>query len=280
MCGIGTLEPPPVKELSQYKTYGVPMAAIWVDPKFNCRDTFLPDTVKKLADSIAAEGLQYPVIVRPYDCPPHQYQLVAGFRRFAAFKLLKRDEIPAMVTEALTDFDAHKLNLLENLERQDLNILEEARGIRHLFPNGENATTIARELGRPRPWVYRRTALLELPVEVQYMVASERLVQNELDILLSLKTEDEEVIRRKANDLLDAKKRGESKKWVRENRQGRFVADTRRTKAQVADMIAFMFSLGISGLPSRVAAWCSGNISDEELKSDLIEWADHARCDD
>lgn len=273
-----------MKELSQYRTFAIPTASIWVDPKFNCRDTFLPDAVKKLADSIAADGLQYPVIVRPLDAtahPPHEYQLVAGFRRFAAFRLLKRDEIPAMVTEKeITDFEAHKLNLLENLERQDLNILEEARGIRHIFPNGENCTTIARELGRERPWVYRRVALLELPVEVQYMVASERLNQQELDLLLALKSEDDETIIKKARELLAAKKEGRSKEFIRTNKRGKFVVDRRRTKGQIADMIAIMFSMGISGLPARVAAWCAGNITDEELKSDMIAWSDSAKSND
>lgn len=276
-----------MKELSQYKTWAVPVVEIWVDPKFNCRDTFLPDTVKKLSESIATEGLQYPVIVRPRDPretttnAPHQYQLVAGFRRFAAFKLLKRVEIPAMVTEALTDYEAHKLNLLENLERKDLNILEEARGIRHIFPNGESNGVIAKELGRTPPWVHRRTALLELPVEVQYMVASERLVQNELDWLIALLNHhDDEVILKKAYELLDAKRTGKIRKFIRENRVGKTVSDTRRTKGQIADMIAFMFSLNINGLPPRVAAWCAGTISDEDLKSDLIEWRDSTRCDD
>jgi len=271
----------PVKELSQYKTFAIPVAAIWVDPKFNCRDIFLPDAVRKLADSIATDGLQYPVIVRPYDYPPHSYQLVAGFRRFAAIKLLSRDEIPAMVTEKeITDFEAHKLNLLENLERKDLNILEEARGIRHIFPHGENVTTIARELGRDRPWVYRRMALLELPVEVQYMVASERLNQHELDLLLALKDEDDETLNKKARELLAAKKEGRSKAFIRENQKGKFVKDARRTKTQIADMIAIMFGMGIIGLPARVAAWCAGNISDEELQSDMIAWSDCAKSND
>jgi len=270
-----------MKELSQYKTWAVPVAEIWIDPKFNCRDTFLPDTVRKLADSIVTEGLQYPVIVRPYEALPHRYQLVAGFRRFAAFKLLKRTEIPAMVTDALTDYEAHKLNLLENLERKDLNILEEARGIRHLFPNGESDGVIAKELGRTPPWVHRRTALLNLPVEVQYMVASERLVQVETDWLISLLTyHDDEVILKKAYELLDAKRTGKIRKFIRENRVGKTVPDTRRTKGQVADMIAFMFSLNIDGLPPRVAAWCAGTISDEDLKSDLIEWRDATRYSD
>lgn len=276
------MDSPLVKELSQYKTYAIPMVDIWVDPKFNCRDMFLPDAVKKLADSIATDGLQYPVIVRPFtEHPPHQYQLVAGFRRHAAFRLLKRDEIPAMVTEKeITDFEAHKLNLLENLERKDLNILEEARGIRHIFPHGENITTIARELGRERPWVYRRLALLELPIEVQYMVASERLNQHELDLLLALKSEDEETINKKAKELLAAKKEGRSKAFIRDNKKGKFVDDRRRTKGQIADMIAIMFGMGISGLPARVAAWCAGNISDEELKSDMIAWSDRAKSND
>jgi hypothetical protein len=123
-------------------------------------------------------------------------------------------------------------------------------------------------------------ALLELPVEVQYMIASERLNQHELDLLLALKNEDDETINKKARELLAAKKEGRSKAFIRDNKKGKFVEDRRRTKGQIADMIAIMFGMGISGLFARVAAWCAGNISDEDLKSDMIAWMDRTQSND
>jgi len=261
-----------MKVLPEYTAYGIPMTRIFVDSNFNCRGRFLPDSIVSLAENIRDTGLQFPVIVQPWDkAERFDFRLVAGFRRFAACQALRMAEIPAMVAERdLTEFEAHKLNLVENLERQDLNILQEARGIRKLFPAGEATGEIARELKRPRQWVYRRLGLLDLPHDVQLMFASGRLAQSDLDTVLSYRAEPK-AAQRAAQSLLTATLESPAKvKAVRRGLQrGRRVADSRRRKAEIAQMIDRMFSLGIDGLPTRVAAWCAGTISTEKLISDL-----------
>lgn len=261
--------------LSEYSAYAVPMDQIWVDPDFNCRDRFSPESVKTLADDIQEAGLTYPLLVQPWEKhPPYSFRLIAGFRRHAACRLLRLLKVPAMITERdLTEFEAHRLNFMENLERKDLNILEEAKGIRKLFPAGEAVGTIARELGKTRNWIHRRLRLLELPYDVQLMFASGRLAQNDLDVILPLRGIPE-VARSFARQLLDA--RLESPQKVRKLRSklrfGRHVADSRRTKAEIGKMIGRMFEMGIEGLPPRVAAWCAGGVTDEELLKDLTRY--------
>ena len=261
-----------MKILTEYTTYGIPMTKILIDSDFNCRGRFLPESVTSLTENIRDTGLKFPVIVQPWtETPDYDFRLVAGFRRFAACKRLGMDEIPAMVTDRdISEFEVHKLNFVENLERQDLNILQEAVGIRKLFPLGETAATISKELKRPSPWVYRRMGLLNLPHSVQLIFASGRLSQRDLDTVLSYK-DDPGAAQTVAQSLLKATK--ESPAQVRKVRQGlqrgRYVADSRRKKAEIAEMIDRMFTLGVDGLPTRVAAWCAGTVSTEKLISDL-----------
>jgi ParB/RepB/Spo0J family partition protein len=263
-----------VEALPEYNAYAIPMSQVWVDSEFNCRGRFTPQSVESLAKDIRDSGLQYPVIVQPWDNNPgHCYRLVAGFRRFEACRLLHMAEIPAMVTaKDISEFEAHKLNLIENLERQDLNILQEAEGIRKLFPLGETPGEIARELKRPRQWVYRRLGLLDLPHGVQLMFASGRLSQSDLDVVLAYR-EDSEAAQKAAVRLLEARRESpdETRKVRQQLRRGRKVADRRRRKAEIAEMIDRMFQMGLDGLPTRVAAWCAGTVTTEALLTDLEE---------
>jgi len=262
--------------LPEYSTYAILTDKIWVDPDFNCRDRFTPESVKSLADDIQASGLSYPLLVQPWDQhPPHNYRLIAGFRRHAACRLLRMVKVPAMVTEKdITEFEAHKLNLMENLERKDLNLLEEAKGIMKLFPRGATAREIAKELNKPVAWVYRRLRLLDLPLDVQLMFASGRLVQNDLDVVLALR-DDPEAARAAACEILDARlvSPTEARRVRTRLQRGRYVTDGRKTKSQIGKMIGVMFELGIHGLPTRVAAWCAGGISDDQLTADLTRYA-------
>lgn len=268
---------PTLEALPEYNAYPIPMTQVWVDLEFNCRGRFTPESVTSLAQDIRDTGLQFPVIVQPWDRNPgYRYRLVAGFRRFAACRLLHVDEIPAMVTDKdISEFDAHKLNLIENLERQDLNILEEAQGVKKLFPLGETPGEIAKELKRPRQWVYRRLGLLDLPHGVQLMFASGRLAQSDLDTVLSYR-EDPGAAQDAAQRLLEARRESptQTRKVRQQLQRGRRVADSRRKKAEIAEMIDRMFQMGLDGLPTRVAAWCAGTISTESLLSDLKECRD------
>jgi len=266
-----------MKVLPEYTAYAVPMTHVFVDVDFNCRGRFLPDSIVSLAENIRDTGLQFPVIIQPWDkAEGFDFRLVAGFRRFAACKALQMGEIPAMVTERdISEFEAHKLNLVENLERQDLNILQEAAGIRKLFPAGETSGVIAKELKRPRQWVYRRLGLLDLPYDVQLMFASGRLSQSDLDTVLSYRIEPK-AAQEAAQKLLTATLESPAtvKTMRKKLQRGRKVMDGRRKKAEISEMIDRMFDLGIDGLPTRVAAWCAGTITTEKLVSDLESVAD------
>lgn len=261
--------------LPEYKVFSIPITQIWVDPEFNHRQRFTPESVETLTRSINDTRLECPVYIQPWTKNSgFTYRLLAGFRRLAACRLLHWTEIPAFIVDKdLSEFEAHKLNFLENLERKDLNILEEARGIRQLFPLGETPGVIGKELNRPRPWVHRRVGLLNFPHEVQLMFASGRLKQKDLDVLLPLRC-DMEAVLIAAQRLLTAHSGSpdDINAIQRQLKRGRFVKDSRRTKAQISSMIAVLFQEGVDGLPTRVAAWCAGRITTEMLLNDIKKW--------
>src|SRR5262245_14130389 len=110
--------------MNDYTAVMVPMDQIFSDDDFNCRGRIAPIDVIDLAKSIEEVGLQQPIVVQPYKHPLNPkilYRIMAGHRRFMAFRVNKSDKIPAFIREGLTDFEARLLNLTENLKRQDLN---------------------------------------------------------------------------------------------------------------------------------------------------------------
>ena len=112
--------------------------------------------------------------------PGCEYRLIVGHRRFRAVTaFLKWTEIPAYICEGLSDHEARMLNVVENLQRKSLNILEEARAIQNLYPKGASVREAARELKQPTNWVYVRVRLLRMPEEVQQKAAAGLLSQDE-----------------------------------------------------------------------------------------------------
>ena len=196
-----------VERLIQYDAFALPLRDIYYDAEFNCRGWFPPQSVSDLAENIRLRGggielrgLDYPVAVQPIADMAGQkpagfsYRLIAGHRRFKAIEVfLKWTRIPAMIRAGLSDHEARMLNFVENLERKDLNILEEARGLQHLYPSGVTVRSAAAELKRPTAWVHDRLRLLTLPEEVQQLAATGLLGAVNIKVLIALATPEEQI---------------------------------------------------------------------------------------
>ncbi len=129
--------------------------------------------LEELAQSIAARGVVQPIIVRPM--AGGRYQLVAGERRWRAAQRARLHEIPALVRE-LDDRDVNALALIENLQREDLNPVEEAQAFRRLSEDdGMSQAEIAKLVDKSRSHVANLMRLLALPGEVLAMVSDARL---------------------------------------------------------------------------------------------------------
>ena len=157
------------------------------------RREFEPEALQALADSIAAHGVIQPLTVR--EAENGYYQIIAGERRWRAARMAGLEEVPVLVLEA-DDKTVMELALVENLQREDLNPMEEAAGYRTLMDEyGMTQEEVARRVGRSRPAVANSLRLLSLSDELAAMVRDGTLSPGHARALLSL---DDEGLRRQA----------------------------------------------------------------------------------
>ena len=151
------------------------------------RQDFDEEELQALADSIAIHGIIQPLTVR--ELPSGYYQIIAGERRWRAARIAALSEIPAVIMEA-DDRKVKELALIENLQRQDLNPMEEALGYQSLMQEyGLTQEDAAKRVGKSRPAVANALRLLNLPAEVIEMVRSGKLSAGHARAVLVLKTE-------------------------------------------------------------------------------------------
>ena len=185
--GLGALfgDLPPAGE-QQQPDLNLPIQKVEPNPQ-QPRKNFDPEELQALADSIALHGVIQPLTVRRMD--NGFYQIIAGERRWRAARLAGLQEIPAVVIDA-DDEKATELALIENLQRQDLNPVEEALGYRRLLDEyGMTQEKAAERVGKSRPAVANALRLLALPEDLLEMVADGRLSAGHARAVLTLKSE-------------------------------------------------------------------------------------------
>ena len=151
------------------------------------RQDFDPEELQSLADSIAIHGVVQPLTVR--EVSNGYYQIIAGERRWRAARIAELKEIPAVIVEA-DDKKVMELALIENLQRQDLNPVEEALGYQALMQDhGLTQEDAAKRVGKSRPAVANALRLLNLTDKVLEMVRKGELSAGHARAILSLKTQ-------------------------------------------------------------------------------------------
>ena len=152
-----------------------------------------PELLEELVASIKATGLIQPLIVRPVPGLPHQFEVVAGERRFRAAQLAGLTDIPVIIRE-FSDQEALAISLIENIQREELSPADEARTLRRLIE--EFALTheqIAHAIGRSRAAVSNLLRLLDLPAEVTTMIETRTISMGHARALLGLEDDSERV---------------------------------------------------------------------------------------
>lgn len=156
------------------------------------RTRFDETTLRELADSILASGVLQPVIVRRVE--DGNYQLIAGERRLRAAQLAGFENIPAIVKE-VDDREMLEMALVENVQREDLNSIDEAKGYQALASKlGMTHDQISQRVGKHRTAVTNAMRLLGLPVEVQDMVSRGTLSAGHARALLALESSGEQLV--------------------------------------------------------------------------------------
>lgn len=269
-----------LERIEELDTFWVPVHLIYVDPDFNCRNPFTLQSVKSLADNIAARDLDFPVVLQRIEDTKAQvpsgylWRLIAGFRRFTAVTtFLQWTKIKATIKVGITDQEAEILNLTENLEREDLNPLEEAQALARRFKPGSSLREIAQAMNRDTRWVHQRLRLMELPEEVRDKVAAGLLTLLDVDVLVKL-PQDERI--EAAEELIAARARRKRKLNVNPKLRRKF--RYRRSKQEINARIGQLMEAGLSGLVTRFGAWCAGYISDDEFDHD-IDLEKQQKCD-
>lgn len=253
----------------RYVVEQIPVSEIFRDDDMNCRGRIIPATCQDLAESIRERGLDSPIQVQPYDKKlGKKYRIVSGHRRFTAFLLLKLDTIPCFVRRDLTDeVDVREANLLENVQRTDLTILQEAEAISYFVTQGYAESHIAKRLGKSNGWVTTRRMLMHLPEYVQ-KAASEGVVnQNHIKQLYQYRDNPEKLLEL-VTFIKERAEAGEKAIQIKENMNVVNFAKVRRpTPREVSDILAILGAMVTNKLdddfyfPHRALAWAAGNIS-------------------
>lgn len=158
----------PVDTQSREKVQAIKVSQIKVS-RFQPRLNFSEEKIQELARSIQEKGVIQPVLVRPTD--QGEYELVAGERRLRAVKQLGLDEIPAIIRR-IADADVLETALIENIQREELNPLDEARAYRRLLEEfGLTQDSVATRVGKDKSSISNMLRILNLPENIQNFVS-------------------------------------------------------------------------------------------------------------
>ena len=179
--GLSALIPELSAEKEERVSY-VSVARIRRNP-FQARENFDQKKLEELISSIKEKGVLQPILVRGKE---GGYEVIAGERRLRAAKALGMEEIPVIIRD-VSDVDALEVSLIENIQREELNPIEEAKAYQRLIDEfGFSQEEVAKAVGKERPTVSNTIRLLGLPKRVQEMVSQSELTMGHARALLAL----------------------------------------------------------------------------------------------
>ena len=183
--GLGALLTPSKNNLEDVNQSSILLSKIKPNPN-QPRKNFADKSLKQLAQSINEKGLISPITVKKVE---NKYIIVAGERRYRAHKLLNKKRILAYVIDADTTKDVMYMALIENIQREDLNPIEEAKGYKYLQENLQSSITeIAKTVGKSRPAVSNALRLLKLPDQIQDSILKGEINAGQARAILQRKT--------------------------------------------------------------------------------------------
>lgn len=153
--------------------------------RFQPRRHFDAESLDALTESVRQQGILQPILVRHHPTEPNNFEILAGERRWRAAQAAQLHEVPVILRE-IDDRAASEIALIENIQRQDLNAIEEGEGYRRLIEEfGRTQDELGRALGKSRSHIANTMRLLGLPDEVKAMVADGRLTAGHARALIT-----------------------------------------------------------------------------------------------
>lgn len=253
----------------------IPLNEIHLDEAFNCRGPIKPTDVIDLAKSIEEQGLIQPIVVHPYTPDlvaktGKKYRIIAGHRRFVAHQVLARDSIKAVINTTLDDMGARIANFVENIQRKNLNIVEEATSLAKFFDAGMTEMDVVTKTATSRGWVQVRKMILALPEEIYKDIISGVVTQTHIrDLYTIVKNHPDGVsaVYEAVKDIKDAKLHGVTKSINLKARSEKTDKNRKRqrSKEEIMALINHLLDYFGESITTVSLAWASGNVSDEEL---------------
>ena len=199
-------------------THKLPIAFLRPN-KLQPRKRFAPEDLNDLADSVREKGVLQPILVRPVKGEVNAYEIVAGERRWRAAQLAKLHDVPVVVRE-MGDAESLEIAIIENVQRADLNAIEEAAAYYELMERFKyTQETVAKEVGKSRPHIANTLRLLTLPESVRAMIRDGRLTAGHARTLIGLP--DAEV---RANEIISGSlnvRQAEQRSNIKKSSKGR-----------------------------------------------------------
>lgn len=263
--------------IDENTVYEISLSEIYDDEFFNCRGPIDSITVMNLAADIKTKGLLQPVLVQPIsevkdlNIPSDKkFRLVVGFRRFKAHQINKTQTIRCLIRHGLNETDARVLNLSENIQREDLNIKQEAHAIRFLKMANWSAKQIGDRIGKSAHWVQVRLWLLELPEEIQDEVVIGNVNQAQVRNLWSLGSYEEQI------EYVKELKNAKLKKLVKAPSVEKVIKNKKQPRTPIEifaiqDMVREIFG---NCFGTRLLAWAAGEIDDYRVHEAIKMEAD------
>lgn len=174
MADVEEAHEPSTEAATSKERLTVPIETVHPNPD-QPRRQFDKDALNELADSIRSKGVIQPLIVRPKPNQEGHYEIVAGERRWRASQLANLHELPVVIRE-YSDIEVLEIAILENIQRADLNPVEEALGYRQLMDSfGHTQEKMAESLGKSRSHIANMLRLLNLPEDVQQLLQEQKI---------------------------------------------------------------------------------------------------------
>ncbi len=184
--GLNALMAESSAEVGQDAETTLPISRIKPNPN-QPRSNFDEEALEQLADSIAQHGVLQPILVRKKGS---HYEIVAGERRYQASKMAGLEEVPVLIRE-IDDEDVFSLALIENLQRSDLDPIEEAQGYSQLIETHQlTQEGLAKILSKSRPAIANALRLLDLPAEVQQLLREHLITSGHARAILAVPSEE------------------------------------------------------------------------------------------